>query len=107
MSSAMALRGPLVPLPSKAFTMPRSAPRPLPLYWRPWSGGSATGCIVGRGRDREELVQSQRVYARDDEREVRKWVEDFTFECRKVLHPSDSESGKLVIRRRLWRRRPR
>jgi len=56
--------------------------------------------VVG-GADREELVRSQMRYARDDQREVQHEVDDFTGECRKVLHPAESGRPR---RRRLPRR---
>lgn len=44
--------------------------------------------VVG-GQDREELVQSQMRYSREDQRQVQQDVDDFTAECRKVLHPAE------------------
>jgi len=44
--------------------------------------------VVG-GQDREELVQSQMRYGREDQRQVQQDVDDFTAECRKVLHPAE------------------
>jgi hypothetical protein len=44
---------------------------------------------VGGGQDREELVQSQMRYGREDQRQVQQDVDNFTAECRKVLHPAE------------------
>ena len=46
--------------------------------------------VVG-GRAREELVQSQMRYGREDQSQVQQMVDDFTAECRKVLHPAESQ----------------
>jgi hypothetical protein len=57
---------------------------------------------VEGGQDREELVRSQMRYGREDQREVLQMIDNFTAECRKVLHPSESE--RRGRRRRLpWR----
>ena len=56
--------------------------------------------VVG-GRDREELVQSQIRYAREDQSEMQKDVDHFTAECRKILHPA--ESGRRARKRLPWR----
>jgi hypothetical protein len=56
---------------------------------------------VVSGEDREELVRSQMRYGRDDQRTVQQQVDDFTAECRKVLHPAESGRPR---RRRLPRR---
>ena len=42
------------------------------------------------GEDREELVQSQLTYAREDQLTMLEQVGRFTAECRKVLHPAES-----------------
>jgi len=57
---------------------------------------------VVSGENRAELVQSQLTYGLDDEHEMQQQVDDFTAECRKVLHPA--ESGRPTSRR-LRRRR--
>lgn len=44
---------------------------------------------VGGSQDRGELVQSQMRYGREDQRQVQQDVDDFTAECRKVLHPAE------------------
>jgi hypothetical protein len=46
---------------------------------------------VAGGEDRGEVVRSQGEYGRDDERRVEELVDDFVVECRKVLHPGESE----------------
>lgn len=56
---------------------------------------------VASGEDREGLVQSQLRYALEDEHSVQMQAEDFTAECRKVLHP-----GEVARKpRRQWERR--
>jgi hypothetical protein len=40
-------------------------------------------------------------YGREDQRQVQQDVDDFTAECRKVLHPA--EGGRPTGRRRPWR----
>ena len=57
---------------------------------------------VVSGEDREELVQSQLRYGRDDQLTVQQQVDGFTAECRKVLHPAESRrptSRRLRLRR--------
>ena len=44
----------------------------------------------GALRSRSSLVQSQMRYGRDDQRTVQQEVDDFTAECRKVLHLAES-----------------
>jgi hypothetical protein len=56
---------------------------------------------VDDGRDRNELVQSQMRYGREDQLQVQRDVDDFTAECRKVLHPTESE--RRAIRWAPWR----
>jgi hypothetical protein len=56
--------------------------------------------IVG-GEEREALVQSQLRYGREDQRTVSQDVDNFTTECRKVLHPA--ESGRSARRRQRLR----
>lgn len=57
--------------------------------------------IVVAGRDeRSELVRDQRQYAREDQLEVARLVDDFTTACRTVLHPAESEWPRLSRRRR-------
>ena len=60
---------------------------------------------VAGGDDREELVRSQGRFGRDDQREVVQMVDDFTAECRKVLHPAEVERFPWQPRRRHLRRR--
>jgi len=58
---------------------------------------------VVSGEDREELVQSQLRYGRDDQLTVQQQVDGFTAECRKVLHPAESRrptSRRLRLRLR-------
>ena len=46
---------------------------------------------IAGGRDREDLVQSQMRYAREDQSTMQQGVDDFTAECRKVLHPAEAD----------------
>jgi hypothetical protein len=59
------------------------------------------------GDDREELIHSQRPFARDDQRTMQRDIDSFTEECRRVLHPGETRRQmrrrRRIGRRRLWR----
>ena len=68
-----------------------------PSGWPPPCGRRLT---AAGGEDREMLVQSQRRFGRDDQREAGQMIDGFAAACRKVLHPAEVEGFSWRTRRR-------